>query len=109
MQKYKIKYYSVQVEQEILKLPEKIMAKYFHYTEVMEEIGSNLGMPHTKPLGDGLFELRIKGQEGIARVFYCTVVNREIVMLHSFIKKTQKTPQRELEIAKKRKVEVQNG
>lgn len=69
MQKYKIKYYSVQVEQEILKLPEKIMAKYFHYTQVMEEIGSNLGMPHTKPLGDGLFELRIKGRKVLREYF----------------------------------------
>ena len=46
-----------------------------------------------------LFELRIKAQEGIARVFYCTMINKEIWMLHSFIKKTQKTPLKELKIA----------
>ena len=49
-----------------------------------------------------LFELRIKGIEGIARVFFCTMVKQEIVMLHSFIKKTQKTPERELKVAKLR-------
>ena len=54
------------------------------------------------PFGGGLFELRLKGAEGIARVFFCTMVEKEIVMLHSFIKKTQKTPEKELKIAKAR-------
>jgi len=53
----------------------------------MIEFGSNLGMPHTRFLADGLIELRIKGKEGIARVFYCTLVGKRIVMLSSFIKK----------------------
>ena len=53
-----------------------------------------------------LFELRIKGIEGIARVFFCTMVKQEIVMLHSFIKKTQKTPERELKVAKLRMKEL---
>ena len=65
----------------------------------METNGSNLGDPHTKAFGDGLFKLRLRGAEGIARVFSCTVIGREIVMLHSFIKKTQKTP-KEKRIAK---------
>ena len=53
-------------------------------------------------MGDGLFELRIKGQEGIARVFYCTQIGKRIIVLHSFVKKTQKTPIKELELARKR-------
>jgi len=56
-------------------------------------------MPHTKPMRRGLFELRFKASEGISRVFYCTVSGRRVVMLHQFIKKTQKTPAREIEIA----------
>lgn len=63
----------------------------------MIQVGPDLGMPHTKAMGDGLFELRVKAEEGIARVFYCTVVNHEIVMLHAFIKKAQTTPKKELE------------
>lgn len=62
--------------------------------------------PHTKAFGDGLFELQLKGAEGIARVFYCTLVGRRIVMLHCFVKKTQKTPLKERWIAKKRMMEV---
>ena len=50
------------------------------------------GMRHTRAMGEGLFELRLKAGEGIARVFYCTLVGRRIVMLHQFIKKSEKTP-----------------
>ncbi|ABS76640.1 type II toxin-antitoxin system RelE/ParE family toxin [Coxiella burnetii] len=51
----------------------------------------------------------LDGQEGIARFFYCTQVKKEIVILHAFIKKTQETPIKELEIAKKRMKEVKNN
>jgi len=72
----------------------------------MMEYGSNLGMPHTKSMNDGLFELRLKSKEGIARVFYCTQVEKNIIMLHSFVKKSQKTPKHELTIALNRLQEV---
>ena len=75
----------------------------------MVAIGPNLGMPHTKAVGEGLFELRLKGTEGIARVFYCTVMNRRIVMLHSFIKKTERTPKRDLVLAIGRMKEVKHA
>jgi phage-related protein len=57
-------------------------------------------------MGGGLFELRIKAAEGIARVFYCTVVDRRIVVLHQFVKKSEKTPPKELETARRRMKEV---
>ena len=63
-------------------------------------------MPHTKAIGNGLFELRVKSKEGIARVFFCTKVGKRIIMLHVFIKKTQKIPKKELIIAQKRMQEV---
>jgi phage-related protein len=72
----------------------------------MVSLGPNLGVPHTKAFGSGLFELRLKGAEGIARVFFCTLVGRRIVMLHSFIKKSDKMPLREREIAERRMKEV---
>ena len=72
----------------------------------MELFGPDLGMPHTRAMGGGLFELRIKAAEGIARVFYCTVVDRRIVILHQFVKKTDKTPPKELEIARRRMKDV---
>ena len=57
-------------------------------------------------MGNGLFELRLKGAEGIARVFYCTLIGKRIVMLHSFVKKSERTPPRELEVAMVRMKEV---
>ncbi|MDO9177110.1 MAG: type II toxin-antitoxin system RelE/ParE family toxin [Agitococcus sp.] len=106
---YTIHYYSSSVQAELFALPETLQGKYVRLAERMEIFGANLGAPHTKAFGDGLFELRLKGAEGIARVFYCTLVGQKIVMLHSFIKKTQKTPHYELAIALQRMKEVKQN
>ena len=103
---WEIIYYSEALQEEILALPVGIQARYIHLTERMCIYGVNLGMPHTKAMKDGLFEMRMKSKEGIGRVFYCTLVNKRIVMLHSFIKKTQNTPSKELRIAISRMNEV---
>ena len=97
-----VTFHSRRVEEEILALPAGILARFLRYSERMEASGPDLGMPHTRPMGGGLFELRIKAAEGIARVLYCTVVERRIVFLHQFVKKTDKTPPRELDIARRR-------
>jgi phage-related protein len=106
---YRIEYFSPDVEEEILSLPDSLAARYIFLTRRMTVIGANLGPPHTDSFGDGLFELRLKGSDGIARVFFCTLVGRRIMMLHSFIKKTQKTPPREIEVARKRMKEIKHG
>ena len=94
------------VEAEILALAPEFVARFIGYAERMELFGPDLGMPHTRAMGGGLFELRIKAAEGIARVFYCTVVGRRIVVLHQFVKKSDKTPPKELEVARRRMKEV---
>ena len=76
---------------------------------MMLEFGAKLGMPHTRAMSDGLFELRIKSKEGVARVFYCTLVGQRIVMLHGFIKKSKKTPTKELKIARALLAEVKKS
>ncbi len=106
--KWSIEYCSPKLEKEILKLPDGLLARYIHLTDLMLEFGSNLGMPHTKAIDGDLFELRVKGKEGIARVFYCTRIGKRIVMLHVFVKKTQKTPKKELKLAIRRMKEVLN-
>jgi phage-related protein len=103
---YSITYYSREVQDDILNLPVTLQARYIALTDRMIEYGPNLGLPHTDAFGGGLFELRLKGAEGIARVFFCTMVEQEIIILHSFIKKTQKTPEKELKLAKKRMREL---
>ena len=104
-----IKYYSEEVEQQILALPDTLAARYVVLTSRMVAVGAHLGPPHTDSMGDGLFELRLKGAEGIARVFFCTLVGRRIIMLHSFIKKTPKTPKREIKVAQTRKKEIKHA
>ena len=106
---YTITYYSEAVQEQIGDLPDTLAARYVVLTRRMVALGPNLGEPHTKAFGDGLFELRLKGAEGIARVFFCTLIGKRIVMLHSFIKKTQETPEKELRLARKRQKDVRNG
>ena len=106
---WRVTFYSVGVEQEILELPAGFVARFLRYAERMEIYGPDLGMPHTRAMGDGLFELRLKAAEGIARVLYCTVVARRIVMLHQFVKKSEKTPRKELETAQRRMKEVKDA
>jgi len=106
---YSISYYSEAVEEEILALPDTLAARYIVLTRRMISLGPNLGEPHTGAFGSGLFELRLKGQEGIARVFFCTLAGRRIVMLHSIIKKAQKTPAREIKVAETRMKEVKHA
>ena len=105
---YSIIYYSQEVQEDIMNLPVILQARYIGLTDRMIEYGPNVGLPHTDAFGGGLFELRLKGAEGIARVFFCTMIGQEIVMLHSFIKKTQKTPKKELKLAKQRMKEIKN-
>ena len=101
-----ISFFSKALERQIEAMPAGFLARFIRYAERMEIHGPNLGMPHTRAMGDGLFELRLKAAEGIARVFHCAVVDRRIVFLHQFIKKSEKTPQRELETARRRMKEI---
>ena len=57
--------------------------------------------------GAWAFRNSTRGKEGIGRAFFCTLVERKILILHAYIKKSQKTPARELEVARKRLAEVQ--
>jgi len=107
---FKVVYYSNKVKKEIFAFPAGILASYIKAIGVMIKDGPNLPMPHGRPMGKGLYEIRASGQEGIGRVFYCVSIGgKKIVILHSFIKKTQETPRRELDIAFKRLKETKNA
>ena len=103
---WSIVYSSAVTRDEVLGLPSGLLARYLRYADRMEQFGPDLGMPHTRAMGRGLFELRLTSAEGIARVMYCTLPDRRIVVLHAFEKKTEKTPRRNLEIAERRRKEV---
>ncbi len=105
---YTITYYSEAVQEEIIDLPDTLAARYIVLTRRMVALGPNLGEPHTKAFGESLFELRLKGAECIARFFFCTLIGKRIVMLHSFIKKSDRTPKRELDVAQTRLKEIKH-
>ncbi|MEO5949840.1 MAG: type II toxin-antitoxin system RelE/ParE family toxin [Candidatus Saccharimonadales bacterium] len=82
-------------------------AKLARLLTMLEEFGAELSMPHSKPLGDSLYELRIRGKQEV-RVFYIFAVARHIYLLHAFQKKTQTTPKKELTIARQRQIEIES-
>ncbi|MEW6419454.1 MAG: type II toxin-antitoxin system RelE/ParE family toxin [Nitrospirota bacterium] len=107
--KYTIEYFHASVKNDIESWPDGILADYARLVELLMEFGPNLRMPHSRAMGGGLFELRPRGSEGIGRAFYCFVVNKRVVILHAFIKKKWETPEKELQIARRRMKEVKNG
>lgn len=106
---FQISYYNHRVLREIEDWPVDLLADYARLTALLAAHGPALGMPHSKAFGSGLFELRAHAKSGIGRGFYCYLEGKKIVVLHAFVKKTQQTPDRELEIARKRLREVKHG
>jgi phage-related protein len=106
---YSIEYFHPKVLAEIEAWPADIVADYARIAELLMEHGPNLGLPHSRTLGDALFELRPRGKSGIGRAFYCFLIGRRALLLHAFVKKSQQTPDRELKLARKRLKEVGNG
>jgi phage-related protein len=89
--------------------PVDLLADYARLVELLTEHGPILRLPHSRAFGDGLFELRPRGRSGIGRAFYCFLMGKRVVVLHAFIKKSQQTPDKELNLARKRLKEVMHG
>ena len=104
-----ISFYNERVHQEIKSWPDDLYADFLRLASLLHDYGMDLRMPHSRAMGNGLFELRCRGKDGIGRAFYCMLTGRTILVLHSFIKKTQETPKDEIRIAHKRQKEVQHG
>lgn len=80
------------------KQSKKMQAKVL--MELLEDYGNELGGKYTKHLGEGIFELRMKVSTDITRVLYFFYIDKRIILTNGFVKKTQKTPRREIEKAK---------
>lgn len=106
---FEVEYFHERVLAEIESWPVDVLADYARLVELLIAHGPSLRLPHSRALGEGLFELRPRGQSGIGRAFYCFLVSKRVVVLHAFVKKTQQTPDRELKLARKRAKEVRNG
>lgn len=106
---FAVEYYHPRVLADIENWPVDVLADYARLVELLIEHGPNLRLPHSRSMGDGLFELRPRGRSGIGRAMYCFLLGKRVVVVHAFIKKTQQTPDKELRIARKRVEELQHG
>ena len=95
------------VEKFIDSLQKVPRSKLLRELDLLEEHGIQLGMPHARPMKDGLYELRVRSQIDI-RCFYIFAKGQHIYILHGFVKKRQTTPKRELDIARERQKEISN-
>ena len=106
MQEFEIVFYKNDkgekpVEDFLDSLNDKMRAKMLLSIRIVREKGYQTRMPYSEELEDGIFELRAKVGSDISRVLYFFVVGRKIILTNGFIKKTQKTPKSEIELAKK--------
>jgi len=91
------------VEEFIESLDAETQDKFILKKQLLQDFGPQLRYPHTDHIGEGIFELRFKGKESQIRVLFFFFYGKRIIFSHGFAKKTQKTPQKEIEIVKKRR------
>jgi len=94
------------VESELDALPVDMRAHFQRIVALLEEFGAAVREPHVKSLGKGLFEMRMKGRDGISLAFYVHAHMQRLVVVRIFVKKTSATPQKEIDLARKRAKEV---
>ncbi len=105
MQKFEVVFYEKDdgqcpVEDFLKKIDVKMRAKMVGLLEILEEKGNILREPYSKHLEDGIFELRCKVGSNITRVLYFFYYQGKIILTNGFVKKVQKTPRKEISIAK---------
>ena len=105
MQEFEIIFYDKEdgtepAKEFLLSLDIKMRAKMLRTIEMLQHNGYELREPYSKPIGDGILELRAKVGSNISRVMDFFVVGRKAILTNGFVKKTQKTPKEEIELAK---------
>lgn len=105
MQRFEVEYFEKEdgtypAEEFILSQDVKMRAKLFRLLELLEEKGNTLREPYSKSLDDGIFEIRAKQGSNITRVLYFFYIGNKIILTNGFIKKSQKTPPSEIDLAK---------
>lgn len=104
-----VELFDERVREELDSLPTDMQARLRRIVELIQGYGlERVGEPHLKHLEGTLWEMRMKGKDGISRAIYVAVRGRRVVVVRVFIKKTQKTPRREIEIALQRAKEIKS-
>ena len=104
---WQVEFLNEAAQAEVDALPVDIRARFARVKELIESHGlERVGEPHVKHLEGKLWEMRMKGRDGIARSLYVTAKGKRVVVLRSFVKKSQKTPRREIRLALDRAKEL---
>lgn len=104
---WSVEFLNAQVREELEVLPKDIVANFLRISRLIEAHGlQRVHEPYVKHLEGPLWEMRMKGRDGIARAVYVTAAGRRVVVVRVFAKKTQKTPRGEIELALKRAKEL---
>ncbi len=95
------------VDQELRALPADMRARFAHICGLISAVGlDRMGAPHIRHLNGPLWEMRIRGHSGISRAIYVTARGKRVVVVRAFVKKTQRTPTREIALALQRAREI---
>ena len=96
------------VDEELAALPADMRARFVWISQLITEHGlENLGEPYVKHIEKALWEIRLKGKEGISRALYVTAKPKRVIVVRVFIKKSQKIPRKEIKLALKRAEEIE--
>lgn len=107
MTRWVVRTLDARVDAEIEALPQDMRARLARIASLIEEFGPfKVGMPHVRSLSDELWEIRLSGRDGIARCIYVIATAKQVVIVHAFVKKTQKTPAAAIAIAMNRSKEA---
>ncbi|MGE0267965.1 MAG: type II toxin-antitoxin system RelE/ParE family toxin [Candidatus Omnitrophota bacterium] len=98
----------VPVKEFIDSLTSRTQQKFFAVVGMLEHLGKSLPEPHAKSLGNGVYELRFRGQEGHVRILHFFYDDNRCVLTNGFIKKSNKTPKKEIELAEDRRTQYLN-
>ena len=107
---WKLETLNAAVDKEIDALPDRLLAKFLHIGDMLTELGPHkVTMPHVRHLEGKLWEMRMQaGKGGAGRAIYVAQKGQRLLILHAFVKKSQKTPKRHLETARERAQELSN-
>src|SRR6185437_9327450 len=98
-----VTFLNADVAAELAALPADIRARFGRIAMLIESHGlERVHEPHVKHLDERIWEIRMTGRDGIARALYVTTTGKRVVVVHVFVKKTQKVPRHDIELAKQR-------
>lgn len=109
---YNIEFYSKENGEEparefVLRMNPKMQAKILKVLDLLEINGPLVRMPYSEYLDDGIFEIRTKQGSVITRILYFFTIDKKIILTIGFVKKTQKIPKKEIELAQKYRVDYE--